>query len=156
MKTWMKVLVVTLLFAVPAFALGPILFPPAHGSPEPTAGQLPFFILLAAITSVTSGLGIAFLIFGFPSIRRFAAGSKFRAWGIYLSISWLLTSWWIHDNLHIHNGSDMQGLLYIEYGFHVTLMIAGLVLAYSLLSLIRERSERSTDREISAQRAEAL
>ncbi len=156
MKTWMKVLGITLLFAVPAFALGPVLFPPAHGSPEPTAGQLPFFILLAAITSVTSGLGIAFLVFGLPSIHRFAAGSKFKAWGIYLSIGWLLTSWWVHDNLHIHNGSNMQGLLYIEYGFHVTLMIAGLVLAFSLLSLIREGSGRSADREPSARRAEAL
>lgn len=156
MKTWMKVLGVTLLFAVPAFALGPVLFPPAHGSPEPTVGQLPFFIFLAAITSVTSGLGIAFLIFAMPLIRRFAAGSKFRARGVYLSIGWLLTSWWLHDNLHIHNGSNMQGLLYIEYGFHVTLMIAGLVLVYSFLSLIQEGSERSADREISAQRAEAL
>ena len=42
-----------------------------------------------------------------------------------------------HDNMHIHNGTDMQGLLYIEYGFHVTLMVAGLVLAYSLLTLLR-------------------
>jgi hypothetical protein len=31
----------------------------------------------------------------------------------------------------------MQGLLYIEYGFHVTLMVAGLLLAYSLLTLLR-------------------
>ena len=32
---------------------------------------------------------------------------------------------------------DLQGLLYIEYGFHLTLMAAGLVLAYSLLTLLR-------------------
>jgi hypothetical protein len=32
---------------------------------------------------------------------------------------------------------DLQGLLYIEYGFHLTLMVAGLVLAYSLLTLLR-------------------
>jgi hypothetical protein len=38
--------------------------------------------------------------------------------------------------MHIHNGSDLQGLLYIEYGFHVTLMAAGLVLAYTLLTLL--------------------
>ena len=35
----------------------------------------------------------------------------------------------------------MQGLLYIEYGFHVTLMLAGLVLAYSLLTLLRPADE---------------
>ncbi len=39
--------------------------------------------------------------------------------------------------MHIHNGENMQGLLYIEYGFHVTLMVAGLVLAYSLLTMLR-------------------
>ena len=52
---------------------------------------------------------------------------------MYLSIGWLLISWWPHDNVYSHNGEDMQGLLYIEYGFHVTLMAAGLILAYSFL-----------------------
>jgi hypothetical protein len=31
----------------------------------------------------------------------------------------------------------LQGLLYIEYGFHVTLMAGGLILAYSLLTMLR-------------------
>jgi len=39
--------------------------------------------------------------------------------------------------MHIHNGDNLQGLLYIEYGFHVTLMAAGLILAYSLLTMLR-------------------
>jgi hypothetical protein len=39
-----------------------------------------------------------------------------------------MVSWWPHDNLHISNGNDLRGLLFIEYGFHFTLMIA----AYSL------------------------
>ena len=56
---------------------------------------------------------------------------------MYLSIGWFLVSWWPHDNLHIHNGMDMQGLLYIEYSFHVTLIIAALVLAFSLLTQLR-------------------
>ncbi len=56
---------------------------------------------------------------------------------MYLSIGWFLVSWWSHDNLHIHNGDDLQGLLYIEYGVHVTLIIAAVVLAYSLLTMLR-------------------
>ena len=64
-------------------------------------------------------------------------GPPWRTWAAYLAIGWLLVSWWPHDNMHIHNGNDLQGLLYIEYGFHVTLMIAGLVLAYSLLTKLR-------------------
>jgi hypothetical protein len=51
------------------------------------------------------------------------------------------SSWWPHDNLHISNGNNLQGLLFIEYGFHFTLMIAALVLAYCFLSLIRQRSD---------------
>jgi hypothetical protein len=31
--------------------------------------------------------------------------------------------------MHIHTGTDMQGLLYIEYGFHVTLMASAVILA---------------------------
>ncbi len=48
---------------------------------------------------------------------------------MYLSIGWLLISWWPHGHQHQHNGDDMQGLLYKEYGFHATLMLAGLIVA---------------------------
>jgi hypothetical protein len=136
MKTWMKVLFVTALFGVPAFLLGPVIWPPAAGGPEPSAGQLPFFIVLFAIEALAFGLGISFLAFGLPLVHKAASGSRLRAWAMYLSIGWLLVSWWPHDNLHIHTGS-LQGLLYIEYGFHMTLMLSGLVLAHSFLSLIR-------------------
>lgn len=137
MKPWVKVAVVTALFAVPAMALGQVIWPPAPGGPEPTAGQLPFFIFLAFFEALTFGLGISFLLFGFAPLRRAVGGSAWRTWAIYLSVGWFLVSWWPHDNLHIHNGSDLQGLLYIEYGFHVTLMLAGIILAYSLLTMLR-------------------
>jgi hypothetical protein len=136
MKTWVKVALVTALFAVPAMALGKVIWPPAPGGPEPSAGQFPFFILLAVFEALTFGLGISFLLFGFAPLRR-AVGATWRAWAIYLNVGWFLVSWWPHDNLHIHNGDDLQGLLYIEYGFHVTLMLAGIVLAYSLLTMLK-------------------
>jgi hypothetical protein len=136
MKTWVKVALVTALFAVPAMALGKVIWPPAPGGPEPSAGQFPFFILLAVFEALTFGLGISFLLFGFAPLRR-AVGATWRAWAIYLNVGWFLVSWWPHDNLHIHNGEDLQGLLYIEYGFHVTLMLAGIVLAYSLLTMLK-------------------
>jgi hypothetical protein len=136
MKPWVKVALVTALFAVPAMALGKVIWPPAAGGPEPSAGQFPFFILLAVFEALTFGLGISFLLFGFAPLRR-AVGTTWRVWAIYLSVGWFLVSWWPHDNLHIHNGNDLQGLLYIEYGFHVTLMLAGIVLAYSLLTMLR-------------------
>ncbi len=137
MKTWMKVLFVTALFGVPAFLLGPVIWPPAAGGPEPSAGQLPFFVVLSAIEALAFGLGISFLAFGLPLVRKATGGSRLRAWAMYLSIGWLLVSWWPHDNLHFHTGMDLQGLLYIEYGLHMTLILSGLVLAYSFLSLVR-------------------
>ena len=141
MKTWVKVLLVTLVLAIPAFLTGPMIWPPAEGGPAPTAGQLPFFLFLAIFEAITLGLGVSFLLFGMPVVRRISSGSKLRAWAMYLSIGWLMVSWWPHNNLHINNGMDMQGLLYIEYGFHLTLMIAGIVLGYCFLSLMSEREE---------------
>ncbi len=137
MKPWVKVALVTALFAVPAMALGQVIWPAHPGNPEPSAGQLPYFIFLSVFEAVAFGLGISFLMFGFPALLRLARGSRLRAWAMYLSVGWFLVSWWPHDNLHLHTGLDLQGLLYIEYGFHVTLIIAALVLAFSLLTLLK-------------------
>lgn len=138
MKIWIKVLIVTVVVAVAAMMLGPVLWPPAEGGPEPTSGQLPFFIFVAAVSSIVLGLGVSFLIFGLPLVRRFATGSELRTWAMYLAIGWWMVSWWPHDNLHIHVGNDMQQLLYIEYGFHVTLIVAAVIVAYGFLQFLRE------------------
>ena len=137
-----KVVAVTLIVAVSAMLVGPTLWPTADPPlfPEPTATQLPFFIVLQVVTSLTFGLGVSFLLFGWPVVRRVSADWKLRAWLMYLSIGWLLVSWWPHGHLHQHYGDDVQGLLYIEYGFHVAPMLAGLIVAYCSLSLLRERS----------------
>ena len=48
-------------------------------------------------------------------------------------------------NLHRHNESDnLQGLLYIDYGFHVPLMITAIILAYSFISIARGRMGKET------------
>ena len=139
--TWMKVVAVTITVAVVAMVAGPILWPTSDPPlfPEPTAAQLPFFVVLQVITCLTFGLGVSFLIFGLSVVRKVSADRKTRAWLTYLSIGWLLVSWWPHGHLHQHNGHDVQGLLYIEYGFHVAPMLAGLALAYCFLSLMQER-----------------
>ncbi len=144
MKSWIKALIITFFFGVPAFVLGPVIWPPAAHGPELSSAQLPFAIAVFAIEALAFGLGISFLTLGLPVVRKVSEGSRARAWAAYLSIGWLVVSWWPHDNLHIHNGMDMQGLLYIEYGFHVTLIIAASVLAFSLLTLLRP-GETGTD-----------
>jgi hypothetical protein len=132
MKTAAGAGVVTLAVAVPALALTLTLFPPSpHMAPAPA--QVPFFAVLAGINALALGLGVAFLAFGLPTMRRVLA-PRGRAVAAYLAIAWLLVSWYPHGGLHASNGMDTRALLWIEYGFHVPLVIAPLVLIWALTS----------------------
>jgi hypothetical protein len=136
MKTWVKVLIVTLLVAVPAFILGPVLFPPADVGSAPSAAQILFFMFLSAADAILLGLGVSFLVFGLPVLRKVSPDSRSRAWAMYLAIGYLMVSWWPHLNLHISTPiNDWQGLLYIDYFFHLPLEIASVVLAYCAFSI---------------------
>ena len=141
--TWVKVLLVTVVVAIPAFILGPIIWPPAEGSPSPTATQIPFLLFLNLVQAIVLGLGVSFPAFGLSVMRRISPDSKVRAWAMYLSIAYLMVSWWPHINMHVHNAPDnLQGLIYIDYLFHLPSMIAALVLAYCFFSLLWERGEK--------------
>ena len=135
MKNRTKAAIITTLIAVPALFLGPVIFPPADVGVEPTAGQIPFFVFLGLTDALLLGLGVSFLIFGYPVLRKVSPDSKARAWAMYLSIGYLTVSWWPHLNMHAHNGMDLHGLLVIDFLFHLPLEIAGAVLAYCFFSL---------------------
>lgn len=143
MKKWLKVLIVTIIFAIPAFILGPVIWPISADFPAPAPEQVPYFIFLSIFDSLFFGLGITFMLFGWPLVRRMANGSWLLGWALYLSIAFLLVSWWPHINLHNTTGFDLQGLLYIDYGFHIPLMISGAIVAYGFLNLFRQMSEKS-------------
>src|SRR5919107_5949034 len=135
MKNRTKAAIITTLIAVPALFLGPVIFPPADVGVEPTAAQIPFFIFLGLTDALLLGLGVSFLIFGYPVLRKVSPDSKARAWAMYLSIGYLTVSWWPHLNMHAHNGMDLHGLLVIDFIFPLPLEIAGAVLAYCFFSL---------------------
>lgn len=137
-RAWVKVLVVTLLVTVPAFLLGHVIWHPLGVAPSP--GQMPFFMGVSFFEALALGLGVSFLVFGLPLVRSVSADSRLRVWLMYLGIGWALVSWWPHGNLHMSNGDNMQRLLYIEYVFHVTLVISAAIVAYCFLSLLRERN----------------
>jgi hypothetical protein len=145
MKTWVKVALVTTLVAVPAFFLGPILFPPADVGVEPTAAQVSQLMFLAVGDALLLGLGVSFLLFGFPVVRRVSPDSKLRAWVMYLSIGYLMVSWWPHLNMHAANGIDFGGLLFIDYTFHLPLEVAGVALALSFITLMRSRTSTTSE-----------
>jgi hypothetical protein len=62
-------------------------------------------------------------------LLRRARQPGWLTWAAFLSIAWFLVNWWPHDNLHRVNGQDFGGLPRIEYAFHLTLEIAGALLA---------------------------
>jgi hypothetical protein len=137
MQTWHKVLLITLGTALPAFVLGPIIWPQDPHGAAPSGLQLLLFMALAALESLTLGLAVAFISYGLPLVRRVAGGSGARTWITFIATAWLLISWWPHDNMHKHNGMDLDGLLMIEYLFHLSMMVAGVVLAYTLVRALQ-------------------
>ncbi|MBI2134827.1 hypothetical protein HYU09_02475 [Candidatus Woesearchaeota archaeon] len=138
MKTWVKALLITLIFGIPAYLLNPVLWPPSIDI-NVTPSQLPFYKLLAVTEALAFGAGFAFIILGWPWIRKTSFKNRNRAILLYFSISWLLVSWWPHDNLHLHIGLDSLGFLLVEYEFHVTLMVVGVIAAYCFYGLLKDK-----------------
>jgi len=141
MKTKHKVIVLTLVLAVITFMTGRQIWPPDPMSPTPTPAQLPLFMILGVFESVAFGLGVSFLLFGWPRLKKLY-GNDLLTKLAFLSIAWYLINWWPHDNLHIHNGMNLDGLLKIEYGFHVTMIIAGVILAkFFIKRILKQKAD---------------
>lgn len=137
MKLSTKMGMVVVLFAVPAFLLGRVIWPdPVDTMMIPTASQLPYFIFIALLEAVAFGIGVAFLLFGWPLVQSMQANRPGTMW-FFIAIVWSLVSWWPHDNMHRHNGEDMAGLLRIEYIFHFTLIVAAFIIARQFWKLLR-------------------
>ncbi len=145
MRTPWKMLLITLAAGIPAFLLGPVIWPP---SPDirPTQDQLPYLIVLSAIEALTFGFGVAFILYGRRLVRRMTGSAGRAAGAMYASLAWLLVSWWPHDNMHIHNALNINGLIVIDYAFHLTLIMAAAVLAYSFFAIFRPTSEVADER----------
>lgn len=132
---------ITVLLAVVTFISGPMIW---QAVPEevPTAMQLPFLILLSIIESLVFGYGVAI---SYVYASRVAAITdpikRVHVRRVFIATIWLLVSWWPHDNFHRWNGYSLQGLIYIEYAFHVTLIVAGLIVASYVLKELRSQSQ---------------
>jgi hypothetical protein len=127
--------------ALISFALTRVIWPDAPGAGQPSAGLLPFYIGVGLVESVAFGLGIAFLIFGGRMMSSFGQ-SRGLTLLTYLSTAWLLINWWPHDNLHRVVGSNFSRLIWIEYGFHVTLIAAAACVAYFFVTALRAMQVR--------------
>lgn len=114
--------------------------------PAPVGAQVGLFMLLGAIESLAFGAGLAVLLAGGEPVRRvFGAQHARLAAATHLSLFWLLWSWWLHVGMHMTSGMRAGRVLFIEYAFHVTSILAGAVLAYAVLVLGR-RATGTSDR----------
>lgn len=144
MKTRTTTALVVVAVAVPAMVLGPALFPMSDDWPAIVGTQLLLMGGIAAVEALALGLAVAFLLLGWPHIRQLVGPSRPRTVAAYVATAWLLGNWWLHDNLHAANGTNLNGLIAIEYGFHATLIVAGGIVAWQLLRSIEERPLRTT------------
>ena len=136
-QTVLKAALLTVVVTIAALLLQPLLWPPAPGLPAPAGVQLALFIGLAVLGALTFGAGASFLAFGWPLVRRATAQTGVPAWLVYLAIGWSLVSWWPHNNLHLANGDNLSALIAIEYAFHVSLYVTGLIVAWFFLATLR-------------------
>jgi hypothetical protein len=119
--------------------LGKLLWPLEAGSVQPEGHALGLLMLMGVLESLAFGVGISFLVFGWNWVKRITVG-RANATAVYLSIAWVLVNWVPHVSLHMHQGfpaqpSDFWGIIYIDYGFHLTMIIAGCVLALFFLKM---------------------
>ncbi len=138
MSTKSKTIIVTIICAIAAFLLGPKLWPHSMEMGTPTSGQLPFFIILSGAEAVIFGLGVSFLTLGWKKAKELSGRYGNKVIWSFFSLGWMLISWWPHDNLHGHIGMNLQKLLYIEYSFHFTLMIASVVVVWTLIGIVKK------------------
>lgn len=144
MKLWQRMLILTIVLAVPAFMaganapLGAFWGADPHG-PQPTEAQIPLFMILGILDALMFGLGISFLFFGSSLVRAVGGASAGLTRAAHLSLSWLFIQWWPHDNMHMAAGNDLGRILLIDYIFHVSVMVASLVLLGFFLAMVRER-----------------
>lgn len=152
MSNNLKVALITVVVAIPAFLLapnGPLggFWAPSPDVPDAEGMQIPLLMLLGVAEAMILGLGVAFLVFGYRWLKSVARPSNVSprlVQATYVSIAWILINWWSHDSFHIHNGLDLNGLIAIEYGYHSTLMLAGVIAAwffYRVLNPARQASK---------------
>ncbi len=113
-----------------AFLLTPTLFPPNPSVAPPAAGLIPYFIALSVIESLFFGVGVAFLLFGLPKMRRVARISGLSPWPSYLAIGYLTASWWPHLGMHQVAGLDFDKLIVVDYVFHLPYIVSAAVVAH--------------------------
>ncbi len=128
MKISTKFLLISIPTALVAFFSGQALWPDTADSFTVPLYYLPYFVLLGEVQAALFGVGIAFLVLGWPLVRGVDDG-KPLAVATFISIAWMLIAWWPHDNLSRSVGVAVPNLFYFESAFRLTLILAAATVA---------------------------
>ena len=143
-KPWLFCFLTAVIGAA-AFFVGPYLWPMGHDVSMPPPTLLPGYIAVSAIEALAFGFAVAFAVFGWSTIRKLRLGAPWLNGMLFVTLIWFTGNWWIHDNLHMNVGLDMNRLLYIELAFHMTMIACGVVLAIGLMRLAHRAPPKVTE-----------
>lgn len=139
-----KILVTTLVLGIVFFMLGPMapigsqIWTMPEEGPEPSAWQIPLFMLYTSIVCLAFGFGVSYWVFGMPWTRRLFPRLTGAA---HVALGYIPASFWLHDTLHMINGENMTGLILIEYTFHVPMILVGVLLIAATIQSSRTRTQ---------------
>lgn len=123
-------IVVTVLGIVVVGVFGP--HGPAGGfwgvepAPGLEGGTLGALMLYSILEGLAFGFGLAWLAFGRERTSLTTSS--------HLAIGWMLVSWFPHGAFHQSiTHTNWLGLAFVEYGFHLTMIIAAVIVARDVL-----------------------
>lgn len=137
-----RMLALTVLIGATAFISGPKIWPIGHDVPTPPANLLPAYIAFSAVEALALGFAAAFALLGWSAIRDLCLGARWLNKLLFMTLIWFMGNWWFHDNLHMHVGFDMRRLVYVEYGFHGSMLACAAILVLSLVRRAGREAER--------------
>jgi hypothetical protein len=119
---------------------------------DPMGGALFALTIYAILEAAVFGFGVAFMLFGMPMLRRQGAGDRLTRM-TFVAIVWALVSWWPHGSFHqAIEENNFEGLAAIEWGFHATMLVCGVVIATFFWRVLNQTALTSAP---SASRADA-
>ena len=146
------IVALTVGLAIPAFVLSRVIWPDPPGAAAPPPGLLPLLMVPAIFEALAFGAGIAFLISAGRALVRHHADRLSVA--AYVSAAWALVSWWPHSNMHRAN-TTLEGLVLIDWTFHLTLIIGAAVIGTYLYTTVVKQRTKGVDRGALASAAQA-
>lgn len=140
MKTSTKLITTASVITILAFLLTPTIWPLPPQFQNIPPKLTPWFLGLGVYESIGFGIALATLMFGIGWIKT-NTPVQYHKRLILLTIfaCWSAGNWLTHDHAHIMTEErNFTRLLVIEYSYHVTIMISGVLSIYIGQNLIKD------------------